>query len=92
MVKKAWILGLLALFFVGIGRLMYGTMSQYQERGIETFPGDFKLTCQGCRYNPQTDELACWCVNKQGTQHPSTLVGASKEKFIKNVNGVLVGE
>lgn len=88
--KKGWILALVTLLVIGM-KVMYGTMSQYQERGIETFKGDFNLTCQGCRYNPQTDELACWCMDKTGTQHYSLLSGASKEKFIKNIDGALTG-
>lgn len=88
--EKRWILGLILLGVVGIG-MLYGNMFQYQERGVETFAGDFKLTCQGCRYNPQTDELACWCLDKTGTQRYSMLPGASKEKYIKNIEGVLAG-
>gem|GEM_PF-5902032 len=78
------------LFLMSVNAVVLNAeMIVYQERTAGSLPGDFTKTCSSCRYNPQTDELNCWCPDNTGTQMPTTMYNASKKKFIRNMNGKL---
>ena|GEM_PF-6975164 len=53
------------------------------------FPGNFG-GCLSCWYDTGSDTLTCVCWTSTGRERMSSLKNASKAKYIRNKNGIIL--